>query len=202
MEFSVCHPSPPNTYSYVQEENLGSTKKSVEIYILFTCVRLCFCAWRDGFSSDCFSLSYRSFCCHIMLPIRPVKLQNQDKLLRFTSRDILLSTVSYVELCQIKNQGLYLCLCRPIAFTKLLPPQLPCCRCCCCVAPTLALDVVVVATPLVNCHVAPTLAIVNLGCRCLDLMFRPFGWQPWYDSGCHGPWAMVLVFSVFTDCSD
>ncbi len=25
------HPSPPNTYSYVQEENLGSTRKSVEI---------------------------------------------------------------------------------------------------------------------------------------------------------------------------
>jgi hypothetical protein len=28
----------PNTYSYVQEENSGSTRKSVEIYLLFTCI--------------------------------------------------------------------------------------------------------------------------------------------------------------------
>jgi hypothetical protein len=83
----------------------------------------------------------------------------------------------------------------PVAFTKLLPPQLPCYRCCCRVAPTLALDVVVVAAPLVNCCVAAALAIVNLGCRCLDLMFRPFEWWPWYNGGRHGPWAMVLVFS-------
>ncbi len=32
MEFSVRCLSPPNTYSYVQEENLGLTRKSVEIY--------------------------------------------------------------------------------------------------------------------------------------------------------------------------
>jgi hypothetical protein len=38
MEFSVCRPSPPNTYSYVQEENLGSTRKFVEIYLLFRCI--------------------------------------------------------------------------------------------------------------------------------------------------------------------
>ncbi len=38
MEFSVHHPSPPNTYSYVQEENLGSTRKSVENYLLFMCI--------------------------------------------------------------------------------------------------------------------------------------------------------------------
>jgi hypothetical protein len=38
MEFSVCCPSPLNTYSYVREENLGSTRKSVEIYLLFTCI--------------------------------------------------------------------------------------------------------------------------------------------------------------------
>jgi hypothetical protein len=31
MEFSVRHPSPPNTYSYVQEENLDSTIKFVKI---------------------------------------------------------------------------------------------------------------------------------------------------------------------------
>jgi hypothetical protein len=30
--FSVRCPSPPNTYSYVQEENLGSTRKFVKIY--------------------------------------------------------------------------------------------------------------------------------------------------------------------------
>ncbi len=35
MEFSVSRPSPPNNYSYVQEENLGSTRKSIEIYLLF-----------------------------------------------------------------------------------------------------------------------------------------------------------------------
>jgi hypothetical protein len=70
-----------------------------------------------------------------------------------------------------------------------LPPLLlPC-------SPTLALDIIVVAAPLVNCRVAAALAIVNLGCRCLNLMFRPFGWWPWYDGGHHGPWAMVLMFS-------
>jgi hypothetical protein len=36
--FSVCRPSPPNTYSYVQEEKLGLTRKVVENYLLFTCV--------------------------------------------------------------------------------------------------------------------------------------------------------------------
>ncbi len=38
VEFSVCCLSPPNIYSYVQEENLGSTRKFVEIYLLFTCM--------------------------------------------------------------------------------------------------------------------------------------------------------------------
>ncbi len=38
MEFSVHHPFPPNTYFYVQEENLGSTRKSVETYLLFTSI--------------------------------------------------------------------------------------------------------------------------------------------------------------------
>ena len=30
MEFSVHRPSPPNTYSYVREENSGSTRKIVQ----------------------------------------------------------------------------------------------------------------------------------------------------------------------------
>jgi hypothetical protein len=38
MEFSVHHPCPPDTYSYVQEENLGSTRKLVENHLLFTCI--------------------------------------------------------------------------------------------------------------------------------------------------------------------
>jgi hypothetical protein len=38
MEFSVRPPSPPNTYSYVREENLGSTRKSVEIYVEIACI--------------------------------------------------------------------------------------------------------------------------------------------------------------------
>ncbi len=38
MEFSVRGPSPLNNYFYVQEENLGSRRKSVEIYLLFTCI--------------------------------------------------------------------------------------------------------------------------------------------------------------------
>jgi hypothetical protein len=38
MEFSVCCPSPLNTYSYVQEENLDSTRKSVEIYLEIVCI--------------------------------------------------------------------------------------------------------------------------------------------------------------------
>ncbi len=49
VEFSVRHPSPPNTYSYVWEENLGSTRKFVEIFLLFTCItnHTC-CAWAGG----------------------------------------------------------------------------------------------------------------------------------------------------------
>jgi hypothetical protein len=38
VEFSIRRLSPPNTYSYVQEENLGSTRKFVEVYLLFTCI--------------------------------------------------------------------------------------------------------------------------------------------------------------------
>ncbi len=38
MEFSVHPPSSPNTYSYVQEESFGSTKKIVETYLLFTSI--------------------------------------------------------------------------------------------------------------------------------------------------------------------
>jgi hypothetical protein len=38
VEFSVRRPSPLNTYSYVQEENLGSTRKLVQNYLLFTYV--------------------------------------------------------------------------------------------------------------------------------------------------------------------
>ncbi len=38
VEFSVRHPSPTNTYSYVRGENSGSTRKSVVIYLLFTCI--------------------------------------------------------------------------------------------------------------------------------------------------------------------
>ncbi len=38
MEFSVRCPSPPNTYSYVREENSGSSRKFVENHLLFTCI--------------------------------------------------------------------------------------------------------------------------------------------------------------------
>ncbi len=38
MEFSVRRPSPPNTYSYVREENSGSTRTSVEIYLEIACI--------------------------------------------------------------------------------------------------------------------------------------------------------------------
>jgi hypothetical protein len=38
VEFSIRCPSPLNTYSYVQEENLGSTRKFIETYLLFTCI--------------------------------------------------------------------------------------------------------------------------------------------------------------------
>jgi hypothetical protein len=40
MEFSVHRPSPPNTYSYVQEENSGSTRKLVENHLLLTCATI------------------------------------------------------------------------------------------------------------------------------------------------------------------
>ncbi len=36
VEFSVRRPSPPNNYSYVLEENLGSARKFVQNYLLFT----------------------------------------------------------------------------------------------------------------------------------------------------------------------
>ncbi len=35
LDFSVRRPSPPNTYSYVREENLGSMRKFVEIYLWY-----------------------------------------------------------------------------------------------------------------------------------------------------------------------
>jgi hypothetical protein len=38
VEFSVRRPSPPNTYSYVREENSGSTRKFVQNYLLFTSI--------------------------------------------------------------------------------------------------------------------------------------------------------------------
>jgi hypothetical protein len=38
MDLSVRHPSSPNTYSYVQEENLGSTRKLLENYTLEYCL--------------------------------------------------------------------------------------------------------------------------------------------------------------------
>ncbi len=37
MEFSVRCPSPPNTYSY-ERKKLGSTRKFVQNYLLFTCI--------------------------------------------------------------------------------------------------------------------------------------------------------------------
>jgi hypothetical protein len=37
MELSAHRPSPLNAYSYVREDNSGSTRKTVEIYLLFTC---------------------------------------------------------------------------------------------------------------------------------------------------------------------
>ncbi len=38
VESFVCCLSPPNIYSYVQEKNLGSTRKFVENYLLFACI--------------------------------------------------------------------------------------------------------------------------------------------------------------------
>jgi hypothetical protein len=38
MEFSVRRPSPLNNYSYVREENLDSTRKFVQNYLMFTCI--------------------------------------------------------------------------------------------------------------------------------------------------------------------
>jgi hypothetical protein len=38
VEFSVHPPSPPNTYSYAREENLGSTRKFVQIYLKIACI--------------------------------------------------------------------------------------------------------------------------------------------------------------------
>jgi hypothetical protein len=44
MESSVHCLSPPNTYSYVQEENLGSPRKVVENQLLFSCITNQICA--------------------------------------------------------------------------------------------------------------------------------------------------------------
>ncbi len=38
VKFSVRPPSPPDTYSYVREKSLGSTRKFVENHILSTCI--------------------------------------------------------------------------------------------------------------------------------------------------------------------
>ncbi len=121
------------------------------------------------------------------------EISGQNFALYFLGRIFVYSTLHLI--IPDKNQGPYFCLRWPVAFAKFLPPQLPCHCCCCCSAPPLALTIVVVAARLVNCCVATALAIVDLGCRPLDLMFWPFGWWPWYISGHHGPWAMVVVFS-------
>jgi hypothetical protein len=56
VEPSVHRPSPPNTFSYVQEENLGSARKFVESYLLFLCIRihLNWCRRLNKFSSPRF----------------------------------------------------------------------------------------------------------------------------------------------------
>jgi hypothetical protein len=46
VESSVLHPSPLNSYFYVQEEKLGSTKNLVENYLLFLCITNQICASR------------------------------------------------------------------------------------------------------------------------------------------------------------
>jgi hypothetical protein len=38
VESSVRRPSPPDTYSYVQEENSGSKRNFVENHLLFMCI--------------------------------------------------------------------------------------------------------------------------------------------------------------------
>jgi hypothetical protein len=38
LKASVHRLSPPNTYSFVQEEHLASTRKFEENYLLFTCI--------------------------------------------------------------------------------------------------------------------------------------------------------------------
>jgi hypothetical protein len=38
VELSFRRPSPPNSYSYVQDKKLDSTREFVEIYLLFTCL--------------------------------------------------------------------------------------------------------------------------------------------------------------------
>jgi hypothetical protein len=56
MEFSVRPPSPPTTYSYVQEENLGSTRKFVENHLLFTCITnkiLALCTYHTPAERSC-----------------------------------------------------------------------------------------------------------------------------------------------------
>jgi hypothetical protein len=44
MKSSVLRPPPPNTYSYMQEENLGSSRKFVDNYLLFLCINTQICA--------------------------------------------------------------------------------------------------------------------------------------------------------------
>jgi hypothetical protein len=38
VESSICYLSPPNTYSYVQGEKLGSTRQFVGNFSLITCI--------------------------------------------------------------------------------------------------------------------------------------------------------------------
>ncbi len=150
--------------------NTFPLKQTILLLHLSVLFRLCFCDWRHGYSSCIFFavLPVILLSHHVAHPSRQTTKSGRTFACMYFLGSIIIYTASYVELYQIKNQHPFFCLHQPV---ELLPPQLPC-RCCCCrIAPTLALVVVAVATPLVNCCVAPTLAIVNLGRRHLDLMF-------------------------------
>jgi hypothetical protein len=49
VESSVYYLSPLNTYSNVQEDNLGLTRKFVENYLLFSCIinQICALHWQS-----------------------------------------------------------------------------------------------------------------------------------------------------------
>jgi hypothetical protein len=85
MELSVSH-LPPNTYSYVEEENVGLSRKFVENYLLFLCItnQICELKWQSmgwrNLSKDSKKKGPSAHAHRMFLPGGPPSLHTHSKI--------------------------------------------------------------------------------------------------------------------------